>query len=205
MSRTWLSCSDGWQHLPQESVPASPGRLVPRSGGHRLRSPPALWPGLALPGTVVSLILATSVLVLFSPVLVPAGIAIALAGAGFLFSGGFGVATVLAAAWAYRYTTGKHPSVADQLPLKCPRDGFGAREGCQDRQGRGAVGRGAWAQGEGGHRPRRCCGVVLNQRLCTCDLPGTVAGHCAHGLPSFPSLMWSCYSLSIHCVETCSY
>lgn len=74
-----------------------------------------LLSGLTMTGTVVCLVLATPALVLFSPILVPAGIVIALATAGFFFSGGFGVAALSALAWIYNYVTGKHPPGADQL------------------------------------------------------------------------------------------
>lgn len=71
--------------------------------------------GLTLTGTVIALILATPVLVLFSPILVPAAIAVFLAAVGFLFSGGCGVAAITALSWIYGYVTGKHPPGADQL------------------------------------------------------------------------------------------
>ncbi|XP_078431356.1 oleosin family protein [Wolffia australiana] len=71
--------------------------------------------GLTMTVTVVGLVLATPVMVLFSPVLVPAGIVVALAAGGFFFSGGFGVAALSALAWIYNYVTGKHPLGADQL------------------------------------------------------------------------------------------
>ncbi|KAF3446713.1 hypothetical protein FNV43_RR11893 [Rhamnella rubrinervis] len=71
--------------------------------------------GLTLTGTVIALILATPLLVLFSPILVPAGITIFLAITGFVFSGGCGVAAILSLSWIYNYVTGKHPPGADQL------------------------------------------------------------------------------------------
>ena len=74
-----------------------------------------LLSGLTLTGTVLALIMATPVLVLFSPVLVPAGIALFLVIAGFLFSGGCGVAAITVLSWIYSYVTGKHPPGADQL------------------------------------------------------------------------------------------
>ncbi|KAI6682263.1 hypothetical protein NL676_036144 [Syzygium grande] len=64
--------------------------------------------GLTLTGTVIALIVATPVMVLFSPILVPAGIAAALITAGFLASGGFGAAALAALVWMYRYFAGKH-------------------------------------------------------------------------------------------------
>nr|ACH85188.1 main allergen 15 kDa oleosin [Sesamum indicum] len=71
--------------------------------------------GLTLAGTVIALTIATPLLVIFSPVLVPAVITIFLLGAGFLASGGFGVAALSVLSWIYRYLTGKHPPGADQL------------------------------------------------------------------------------------------
>ena len=71
--------------------------------------------GLTLTGTVIALITATPVLVLFSPILVPAGIVIFLAATGFIFSGGCGVAAITALSWLYNYLTGQHPIGADKL------------------------------------------------------------------------------------------
>ncbi|KAH7523570.1 oleosin Ara h 15.0101 [Ziziphus jujuba] len=71
--------------------------------------------GLTLTGTVIALILATPLLVLFSPILVPAGIVIFLAISGFALSGVCGVTAILALSWIHNYVTGKHPSGADQL------------------------------------------------------------------------------------------
>ncbi|GMI86794.1 hypothetical protein like AT3G01570 [Hibiscus trionum] len=47
--------------------------------------------GLTLAGTVIGLLVATPVFLIFSPILVPAAIAIAMAVAGFLSSGAFGL------------------------------------------------------------------------------------------------------------------
>ncbi|XP_044970485.1 oleosin 16 kDa-like [Hordeum vulgare subsp. vulgare] len=71
--------------------------------------------GLILAGTVIALTVATPVLVIFSPVLVPAAIALALMSAGFVTSGGLGVAALSVFSWMYKYLTGKHPPGADQL------------------------------------------------------------------------------------------
>lgn len=71
--------------------------------------------GLILAGTVIALTVATPVLVIFSPVLVPAAIALALMAAGFITSGGLGVAALSVFSWMYKYLTGKHPPGADQL------------------------------------------------------------------------------------------
>ncbi|KAI4363626.1 hypothetical protein MLD38_019819 [Melastoma candidum] len=70
---------------------------------------------LTLVGTVIALTIATPLLLIFSPVLVPAVIAAGLLVTGFLTSGGLGVAAVTVLSWIYRYMTGKHPPGADQL------------------------------------------------------------------------------------------
>ncbi|WRX33313.1 Oleosin - like 6 [Theobroma cacao] len=71
--------------------------------------------GLTLTGTVMALIMATPLMVIFSPILVPAGVVIFLVITGFLFSGGCGVAAITALSWIYNYVRGKHPPGADQL------------------------------------------------------------------------------------------
>ncbi|XP_051186778.1 oleosin 16 kDa-like [Lolium perenne] len=58
---------------------------------------------LALTGTVVALVIATPVMVIFSPVLVPAAIAVALLTTGFVSSGALGAAAMGVLAWMYRY------------------------------------------------------------------------------------------------------
>lgn len=71
--------------------------------------------GLTLAATVIALTLATPLLVIFSPVLVPAAVAMFMLAGGFLASGGFGVAALSVLSWIYKYMTGKHPVGADQL------------------------------------------------------------------------------------------
>ncbi|XP_073001969.1 oleosin 16 kDa-like [Typha latifolia] len=71
--------------------------------------------GLILAGTVIALTVATPLLVIFSPVLVPGAIAVSLLALGFVTSGGFGVAALSVLSWMYQYLTGKHPPGADQL------------------------------------------------------------------------------------------
>lgn len=68
-----------------------------------------LLAGLTLTGTIMGLVVATPVLVIFSPVLVPAAITVFLIISGFLFSGGSGIAAVSVFTWIYNYITGKHP------------------------------------------------------------------------------------------------
>ncbi|KAE9587069.1 hypothetical protein Lal_00005044 [Lupinus albus] len=74
-----------------------------------------LLSGLILTGTVIGLIIATPLLVLFSPIIVPAAIVLLLVASGFLFSGGCGVAAVAALSWIYNYVAGKHPVGSDTL------------------------------------------------------------------------------------------
>ncbi|XP_039118506.1 oleosin 1-like [Dioscorea cayenensis subsp. rotundata] len=71
--------------------------------------------GLTLVSTVIFLTVATPLMVIFSPVLIPAVITVCLIFSGFLVSGGFGVAGASVLYWMYRYIAGKHPPGADQL------------------------------------------------------------------------------------------
>ncbi|KAM0934247.1 putative oleosin [Dioscorea sansibarensis] len=71
--------------------------------------------GLTLVGTVILLTVATPLIVIFSPVLIPAVITVCLIFSGFLASGGFGVTGAFVLYWMYRYITGKRPPGADQL------------------------------------------------------------------------------------------
>lgn len=61
--------------------------------------------GLTLAGTIIALVTITPLLVIFSPVLVPAAITLFMIVTGFFASGGFGVAAVTVLAWLYRYMT----------------------------------------------------------------------------------------------------
>ena len=61
-----------------------------------------LLSGLTLAGTVIGLAVATPLVVIFSPVLVPAAIFVFLIISGFLASGGFGVAAVSVLTWIYK-------------------------------------------------------------------------------------------------------
>lgn len=71
--------------------------------------------GLALTGTVITLILLTPVFIFFSPVLVPAGFFLFLALAGTLTAGGFAIAAVSAISWLYKYFKGRHPPGSEQI------------------------------------------------------------------------------------------
>ncbi|ESQ43456.1 hypothetical protein EUTSA_v10015754mg [Eutrema salsugineum] len=79
--------------------------------------------GLTLAGTVIALTVATPLLVIFSPVLVPAMITVVLIITGFLASGGFGIAAITAFSWLYRHMTG---AGADQR-IESARMKFGSR------------------------------------------------------------------------------
>lgn len=72
---------------------------------------------LTLAATVIGLVIATPVLVIFSPVLVPAAITIFLLLAGFFTSGGLGAIATFVLTWMYKYVSGKHPMGADQLDM----------------------------------------------------------------------------------------
>ncbi|CAK9188054.1 unnamed protein product [Ilex paraguariensis] len=84
--------------------------------------------GLTLAGTVICLTLATPLLVIFSPVLVPATITVFLIISGFLASGGFGVAALSVLSWIYRYVTGRQPPGAEQLDQARMKLAMKARE-----------------------------------------------------------------------------
>lgn len=84
--------------------------------------------GLTLAATVIGLVLATPLLVIFSPVLVPAAITVFLIFAGFLSSGGFGATASFIFYWMYRYATGKHPIGADQLDRAREKIAHAAKE-----------------------------------------------------------------------------
>jgi hypothetical protein len=71
--------------------------------------------GLILVGTVIGLIIATPLLVIFSPILVPAAIVLSLIAGGFMFSGGCGVAAIAALSWIYNYVSGNRPAGTDTL------------------------------------------------------------------------------------------
>ncbi|KAH8522251.1 hypothetical protein Peur_040790 [Populus x canadensis] len=71
--------------------------------------------GLTLAATVILMTIATPLLVIFSPVIVPAVMTVSLLLMGFLASGGFGVAGITAMSWIYGYVTGRHPPGSDQL------------------------------------------------------------------------------------------
>ncbi|XP_004251808.1 oleosin H1-like [Solanum lycopersicum] len=59
--------------------------------------------GLTLLGTIIGLAVATPVFLLFSPVLVPAAVTVALAVTGFLTSGAFGLTGLSSLSWIVNY------------------------------------------------------------------------------------------------------
>uniref|UniRef100_A0A7N0TN24 Oleosin n=1 Tax=Kalanchoe fedtschenkoi TaxID=63787 RepID=A0A7N0TN24_KALFE len=59
--------------------------------------------GLSLAGALVGLLITAPLLVLFSPVLVPAALALGLAVAGILSSGAIGLAAVTVLFWVYHF------------------------------------------------------------------------------------------------------
>ena len=73
-----------------------------------------VWSGLTLTGTVIAVVVATPVIVMFSPILVPAAIAVFSVTSGIFFSStGRGLAAVMVLLWIYSYVTGKHPPGVD--------------------------------------------------------------------------------------------
>lgn len=69
-----------------------------------------LLAGLTLAGTLTGLAVATPLFVLFSPVLVPATVAIGLAVAGFLTSGVFGLTALSSFSWILNYIRETQPA-----------------------------------------------------------------------------------------------
>jgi hypothetical protein len=78
-----------------------------------------LLSGITLAATVIGLALASPLLVIFSPVLIPATLAIALAVTGFVTSGAFGVTAVSSFTWMVQYVRRMswevEPEARDQL------------------------------------------------------------------------------------------
>ncbi|KAJ6816932.1 oleosin Zm-I [Iris pallida] len=111
------------QQRPGTSTKVVKAVTAATAGGSML-----LLSGLTLAGTVIALTVATPLLVIFSPVLVPAAIVVFLVTAGFVTSGGFGVAALSVLSWMYKYLTGKHPPGADQIDQARHRLAQKARE-----------------------------------------------------------------------------
>ncbi|KAI3707388.1 hypothetical protein L6452_25852 [Arctium lappa] len=71
--------------------------------------------GLTMSATIIGLVLLTPLLLIFSPVLIPAILTFFLIFAGFLTSGLLGITAAYVFYWMYRYVSGKHPIGADRL------------------------------------------------------------------------------------------
>lgn len=74
-----------------------------------------LLTGLTLTAAVGGLVFFAPLVVLTSPIWVPAGAVLFVAAAGFLTSCGFGVVALAAASWVYRYARGRHPPGSGRL------------------------------------------------------------------------------------------
>ncbi|KAK7388779.1 hypothetical protein VNO78_23606 [Psophocarpus tetragonolobus] len=74
-----------------------------------------LLTGLTLAGAVLGLVLFLPLIIVSSPVWVPAGTLLFILTAGFLSFCGFGVTLVAALSWMYRYLRGLHPPGSDRV------------------------------------------------------------------------------------------
>uniref|UniRef100_A0A7N0T604 Oleosin n=1 Tax=Kalanchoe fedtschenkoi TaxID=63787 RepID=A0A7N0T604_KALFE len=82
-----------------------------------------LLAGLTLAATLIGLAITTPLFILFSPVLVPAALAIALAVTGFLTSGAFGVTGLSSLSWIINHIRQARGSVPDQMDYMKRRAG----------------------------------------------------------------------------------
>ncbi|PIN21190.1 hypothetical protein CDL12_06111 [Handroanthus impetiginosus] len=71
--------------------------------------------GLTLAGTLIGLTVATPLFVIFSPIIGPAVLTIALAVAGFLTSGAFGITALSSISWLLNYVRRTRGSLPEQL------------------------------------------------------------------------------------------
>lgn len=71
--------------------------------------------GIAFAATLVGLVLATPLFVIFSPVLVPAALVLALAVGGFMTSGAFGITALSAISWIVSFLRGPRVVPSEQL------------------------------------------------------------------------------------------
>ncbi|CAH2070485.1 unnamed protein product [Thlaspi arvense] len=108
---------DSTQHRPKSTQMVKVATAVAAGGSLLVLS------GLTLAGTVIALAVATPLLILFSPVLVPAAITVVLIITGFLAAGGFGIASITAFSWLYKHVMG---SGSDQK-IENARMKFGSR------------------------------------------------------------------------------
>ncbi|XP_050906367.1 oleosin G [Lathyrus oleraceus] len=74
-----------------------------------------LLTSLTVSGTVLSLIFFSPLIIVSSPIWVPAGTLFFLLTAGFLSMCGFGICRHLASSWLYRYFRGLHPPGSDRV------------------------------------------------------------------------------------------
>lgn len=74
-----------------------------------------LLAGITLTGTLIGLFVTTPLFVIFSPLLVPAALTIALAVTGFLTSGAFGITALSSLSWIINYFRQVRGSVPEQL------------------------------------------------------------------------------------------
>ncbi|XP_051148101.1 oleosin H2-like [Andrographis paniculata] len=71
--------------------------------------------GLTLAGTLIGLALTTPLFIVFSPILVPAALALAAAVAGILTSGAFGLMALSSVSWLLNYLRQMRRSLPEQL------------------------------------------------------------------------------------------
>ncbi|GAU47281.1 hypothetical protein TSUD_94700 [Trifolium subterraneum] len=74
-----------------------------------------LLTGFSIASTLISLIFFSPLIILSSPIWVPVGTFFFLLAAGFLSVCGFGVVSVAASSWLYRYFRGLHPPGSNQV------------------------------------------------------------------------------------------
>ncbi|XP_061365202.1 oleosin G [Gastrolobium bilobum] len=74
-----------------------------------------LLTGLTVAGTIMGLIFFSPLIIVSSPIWVPAGTLLFLATAGFLSMCGFGLVLVASVSWMYRYFRGLHPPGSDRV------------------------------------------------------------------------------------------
>ncbi|KFK33105.1 hypothetical protein AALP_AA6G331800 [Arabis alpina] len=104
----------GFKNMMPESGPSSTQVLSLLVGVPVVGSLLALA-GLLLAGSVIGLMIALPLFLLFSPVIVPAALTIGLAVAGFLTSGMFGLTGLSSISWVMNYLRGSRQSVPEQL------------------------------------------------------------------------------------------
>ncbi|VVB09373.1 unnamed protein product [Arabis nemorensis] len=104
----------GYKSMMPESGPSSTQVLSLLVGVPVVGSLLALA-GLLLAGSVIGLMIALPLFLLFSPVIVPAALTIGLATVGFLTSGMFGLTGLSSISWVMNYLRGTRRTVPEQL------------------------------------------------------------------------------------------